>query len=50
MSAFGIQEKEFHNVLPVIKVDTFLQKPFSIQELNDVVEKIKSRFFDQQQL
>jgi hypothetical protein len=49
MSAFGIQEKEFHNVLPVIKVDTFLQKPFSIQELNDV-EKVKSRFFDQQQL
>ena len=42
MSAFVIQEKEFHNVLPDIKVDTFLQKPFSIQELNDVVEKINT--------
>jgi YesN/AraC family two-component response regulator len=42
MSAFVIQEKEFHNVLPDIKVYTFLQKPFSIQELNDVVEKINT--------
>ena len=39
MSAFEIQEKEFHNVLPDIKVDAFLQKPFSIQQLNDVVIK-----------
>jgi DNA-binding NtrC family response regulator len=40
MSAFEIQEKEFHNLLPDIKVDGFLQKPFSIQHLNDAVEKI----------
>ena len=40
MSAFEIQEKEFHNILPDIKVDAFLQKPFSIQQLNNVVEKI----------
>jgi DNA-binding NtrC family response regulator len=40
MSAFEINEKEFHNLLPDIKVDSFLQKPFSIQRLNDVVEKI----------
>jgi two-component SAPR family response regulator len=40
MSAFEIQEKEFHNVLPDIKVDAFLQKPFSLQRLNDVIEKI----------
>jgi DNA-binding NtrC family response regulator len=30
MSAFEIQDKEFHNMLPDIKVDGFLQKPFSI--------------------
>ena len=40
MSAFEIQEKEFHNLLPDIKVDAFLQKPFSIQQLNEVIEKI----------
>jgi CheY-like chemotaxis protein len=42
MSAFEIQEKEFHNILPDIKVDTSLQKPFSIQQLNNVVEKIST--------
>ena len=41
MSAFEIQEKEFHNILPDIKVDAFLQKPFSIERLNNVVEKIR---------
>ena len=41
MSAFEIQEKEFHNILPDIKVDAFLQKPFSIQQLNNVVEKTR---------
>jgi DNA-binding NtrC family response regulator len=40
MSAFEIQQKEFHNMLPDIKVDVFLQKPFHIQQLNDVVEKM----------
>jgi DNA-binding NtrC family response regulator len=39
MSAFEINDKEFHNVLPNIKVDAFLQKPFHIQQLNEVVEK-----------
>ena len=40
MTAFEINDKEFHNLLPDIKVDAFLQKPFSIQQLNDAVEKI----------
>lgn len=40
MSAFEINEKEFHNLLPDIKVDAFLQKPFHIRQLNDVIEKI----------
>ncbi|MFL6381533.1 MAG: response regulator [Nitrososphaeraceae archaeon] len=37
MSAFEIHDKEFHNMLPDIKVDAFLQKPFPIQQLNNVV-------------
>ena len=40
MSAFEINDNEFHNLLPDIKVDAFLQKPFSIQQLNDVLQKI----------
>ena len=41
MSAFEINVKEFHNLLPDIKVDAFLQKPFSLQQLHDMVLKIK---------
>jgi DNA-binding NtrC family response regulator len=41
MSAFEINDREFHNLLPNIKIDAFLQKPFSKQRLDDVVEKIK---------
>ena len=40
MSAFEIQEKRFHNVLPDTKVDGILQKPFSLGQLNDAIEKI----------
>ena len=40
MTAFEIDDKEFHNVLSDIKLDSFLQKPFHIQQLNEVVEKI----------
>ena len=40
MSAFEINEKEFHNLLRDIKVDAFLQKPFSMWKLNDVIGKI----------
>jgi len=40
MSAFEINDREFHNMLPDIKVDGFLQKPFHIQQLDKVIEKI----------
>ena len=40
MSAFEINDKVFHNVLPAIKVNAFLQKPFSVQHLNAVIDKI----------
>ncbi len=43
MSAFEINDREFYNLLPDIKVDAFLQKPFHIQQLNEVVEKISIR-------
>jgi DNA-binding response OmpR family regulator len=43
MSAFEINEREFHNLLPDIKIDAFLQKPFHIQQLNDVMKKISTR-------
>jgi two-component system C4-dicarboxylate transport response regulator DctD len=42
MSAFEINDGEFHNLLPDIKVDAFLQKPFSIQQLNDTIRKINN--------
>jgi DNA-binding response OmpR family regulator len=39
MSAFEIQEEEeFHNMLPDIKVDAFLQRPFHIQQPNKAQE------------
>jgi DNA-binding NtrC family response regulator len=41
MSAFEINKREFHNLLPDIKVDAFLQKPFDIQQLNGVIEKLR---------
>jgi DNA-binding NtrC family response regulator len=40
MTAFEIDDREFHNVLSDIKVDAFLQKPFSVGQLNDLKEKI----------
>ena len=42
MTAFEIQDKEFHNLLPDMKVDGFLQKPFQTQQLNDVIEIINN--------
>ncbi|MFL6458784.1 MAG: response regulator [Nitrososphaeraceae archaeon] len=43
MTAFEIDDKEFHDVLSDIKLDAFLQKPFHIQQLNEVIEKISPR-------
>ena len=42
MTAFEIEDKEFHNVLSDIKVDAFLQKPFSIEKLSDAIKKIST--------
>jgi CheY-like chemotaxis protein len=43
MTAFEIDDNEFHNVLPQIRIDGFLQKPFSIQQLDDIICKISIR-------
>jgi DNA-binding NtrC family response regulator len=43
MSTFEINNREFHNMLPDIKIDAFIQKPFSIQQLNDMMEKTSTR-------
>ena len=40
MTAFEIEDEEFHNLLPEIKIDAFIQKPFSAGKLNDFIEKI----------
>ena len=40
MTAFEIENKEFHRILPSIKIDGFLQKPFSISKLNDILQEI----------
>src|SRR5919202_4480226 len=39
MSAFEINEKEFHNLLPDVKVDAFLHKPFSLESLRNIVNE-----------
>jgi hypothetical protein len=39
MSAFEIEDKEFHNILPSTKIDGFLQKPFSISKLYDILKE-----------
>jgi DNA-binding NtrC family response regulator len=43
MSAFEIQEKGIYIVLSDIKVDAFLQKPFSLQKLNDVIKSVNAK-------
>ena len=41
MTAFEIEDKEFHRILPSIKINGFLQKPFSLKQLNDIIRKIR---------
>jgi hypothetical protein len=37
MSSFEINDIEFSNVLPDIKIDAFLQKPFSVRKLKGLI-------------
>jgi hypothetical protein len=40
MTAFETEYKEVDSILQSIKIDGFLQKPFSMSKLNDMLEKI----------
>ena len=42
MSAFEIEDGELPNLLPDIKVDGFIQKPFPMTKLNDLINKINA--------
>jgi two-component system response regulator YesN len=39
MTAFEIDDIEFRRVLPSVKIDEFVQKPISINEIADVISK-----------
>ena len=39
MTAFEIENREFLNVLPDVKVDAFIQKPFSLKALRNIVQQ-----------
>jgi DNA-binding NtrC family response regulator len=39
MSSFGMENKEFSNTLPDVKVDAFIKKPFSFQSLINIVQQ-----------
>ncbi|HJT49468.1 MAG TPA: response regulator [Nitrososphaeraceae archaeon] len=43
MTAFEINEKEFQNLLPDIKIDGFIQKPFTLEKINELVKGIITR-------
>ena len=39
MSAFKIEAEEFLNVLPDVKIDAFIKKPFSLMTLGNIVQE-----------
>ncbi len=39
MSSFEVKTKEFLNVLPDVKIDACIQKPFSMKMLRNIVQK-----------
>jgi two-component system catabolic regulation response regulator CreB/two-component system response regulator ChvI len=41
MTAFEIEDKEFDSISQSIKIDGFLQKPFSMSKLNDILKEIR---------
>jgi DNA-binding response OmpR family regulator len=41
MTAFEIEDKEFRRILPSIKIDGFLQKPFSMSKLYDMIKETR---------
>ena len=43
MSAFEIEDGELHNLMPDINVDGFIQKPFPMTKLNDLINTMHSK-------
>jgi DNA-binding NtrC family response regulator len=39
MTSFEIYESEFEKIFPSLKVTDFLQKPFDVKKLTDIIEK-----------
>jgi response regulator RpfG family c-di-GMP phosphodiesterase len=39
MSYSEIDEEEFSNLLPNVKIDAFIQKPFSLDTVRNIVKK-----------
>ena len=39
MTSFEIKDKEFSNVLPYVKIDAFIHKPFSLKTLRNIVQE-----------
>jgi DNA-binding NtrC family response regulator len=39
MSSFGIENREFSNMFPDVKVDAFIKKPFPFQSLINIVKQ-----------
>ena len=44
MSTFEITDREFHKGLQSVKIDAFLQKPFSIKQLEHLIEQQTSNY------
>ena len=41
MTAFDTEDKEFDSILQSVKIDGFLQKPFSMSKLSDILKGIR---------
>jgi hypothetical protein len=39
MTAFEINDIEFNSILPSVKIDEFIQKPISLNDLANVISK-----------
>jgi response regulator RpfG family c-di-GMP phosphodiesterase len=39
MTAFEIDDEEFRRVLKSVKIDEFIQKPISFEELTEIIRK-----------
>jgi hypothetical protein len=43
MSAFELKDNELSNLLPDLKVDAFIKRPFSLAKLSNIVQEQDNR-------